>query len=436
MYIYDIIPDHKSSHKQPPFSGVVSRPRDHSQSSQGHQQAMVPGNLTRSGLSSSSGRSLSTIPGQSLPRQTLQSHQLDVNYHKSREKGNIVSSYSHNASSQSHAGHKASQKQDPNRVIQKEQAVVKMTEPGKGASNSSSNSNKIFPPTSSMTTMPQYGNNPSQLQSKLDMGQDISRNIMHGQRSYGVNNGSGNVPILGSYQPPHARQSSSSSSNNVKHDLSKHASVHHQQHGKQSGIPTESVYSTGTHEVQQTAGHLQSHPTAGYLIARPPEGAHNEEANSTQLPSVHEILQQPTNANQTKTSMFSPDWSQQQQQTQLLSSSTYVNNNISTIAVGDAYNYKLPSNKEGEREKNDRDRIDANATAPKKDRNRGTHPGMDIASSMLMGVRPNTSQTQFHQQLQQQQQSLKISMPKRSDSSIIGELSGRISFFIFLQLFS
>nr|XP_014092692.1 cyclin-T isoform X2 [Bactrocera oleae]XP_036216286.1 cyclin-T isoform X2 [Bactrocera oleae]XP_036216287.1 cyclin-T isoform X2 [Bactrocera oleae]XP_036216288.1 cyclin-T isoform X2 [Bactrocera oleae] len=413
--------DHKNSHKQPPFSGVVSRPRDHSQSSQGHQQAMVPGNSSRSGLPSSSGRSLSSIPGQSLPRQTLQSHQLDVNYHKPREKGNIVGSYPHNAPSQSHAGHKVSQKQDPNRVIQKEQTAVKMSEPGKGASNSSSNS-KIFPPTSSMATMPQYGSNPSQVQSKLDMGQDMSRNILHGQRSYGVNNGSGNVPILGSYQPPHARQSSNSASNNGKHDLSKPASVHLQQHGKQPTIPTESVYNTGTHEVQQTAAHAQSHPTAGYLISRPPEGSHNEEANSAQLPSVHAILQQPTNANQTKTSMFSPDWSQQQQQTQLLSSNTYVNNNMSTTVVGDAYNYKLLSNKEGEREKTDRDRMDANATAPKKDRNRSAHPGMDITSSMLMGVRPNTSQTQFHQQLQQQ--SLKISMPKKSDSSIIGELTG------------
>lgn len=393
---------------------------------------MVPGNSSRSGLPSSSGRSLSSIPGQSLPRQTLQSHQLDVNYHKPREKGNIVGSYPHNAPSQSHAGHKVSQKQDPNRVIQKEQTAVKMSEPGKGASNSSSNS-KIFPPTSSMATMPQYGSNPSQVQSKLDMGQDMSRNILHGQRSYGVNNGSGNVPILGSYQPPHARQSSNSASNNGKHDLSKPASVHLQQHGKQPTIPTESVYNTGTHEVQQTAAHAQSHPTAGYLISRPPEGSHNEEANSAQLPSVHAILQQPTNANQTKTSMFSPDWSQQQQQTQLLSSNTYVNNNMSTTVVGDAYNYKLLSNKEGEREKTDRDRMDANATAPKKDRNRSAHPGMDITSSMLMGVRPNSSQTQFHQQLQQQ--SLKISMPKKSDSSIIGELTGRIHCFISLQLF-
>ncbi|XP_011201962.2 cyclin-T isoform X1 [Bactrocera dorsalis] len=422
--------DHKSSHKQPPFSGVVSRPRDHSQSSQGHQQAMVPGNSSRSGLPSSSGRSLSSIPGQSVPRQTLQGHQLDVNYHKSRDKSNIVGSYPHNASSQSHAGHKVSQKQDPNRVIQKEQAAGKMPEPGKGASNSSSSSsNKLFPPTSSMATMPQYGSNPSQLQSKLDMGQDMSRNIMHGQRSYGVNNGSGNVPILGSYQPPHVRQSSNSASNNGKHDLSKPASVHLQQHSKQPTIPTESVYNAGTHVDQQTAAHVQSHPNAGYMIPRPPEGSHNEEANSTQLPSVHAMLQQPTNANQTKTSMFSPDWSQQQQQqqTQLMSSNTYVNNNMSTAAVGDAYNYKMPSSKEGgEREKNDRDRMDANATAPKKDRNRAAHPGMDITSSMLMGVRPNTSQTQFHQQLQQQQQqpSLKISMPKKSDSSIIGELTG------------
>ncbi|XP_011181307.2 cyclin-T isoform X2 [Zeugodacus cucurbitae] len=419
--------DHKNSHKQPPFGGVVSRPRDHSQSSQGHQQPMVPGNSSRSGLSSSSGRSMSNIPGQSLPRQTIPSHQLDVNYHKSREKGNVVSSYPHNASSQSHAGHKVSQKQDPNRVLQKDQAAIKMSEPLKVASNSNSNSNKLFPPTSSMANMPQYGSNPSQLQSKLDMGQDMSRNMMHGQRSYGVNNGSGSVPILGSYQSQHARQSNNNASNNGKHDLSKPTSVHLQQHGKLPTIPPESVYSTGTHEVQQTAAHLQSHPTGGYMMPRPPEGSHNEEVNSSQLPTVHAMLQQqPTNANPTKTSMFSPDWSQQQQQqqqTQLLSSNTYVNNNTSTAAAGDAYNYKLPSNKEGEREKNDRDRMDANAQAPKKDRNRGAHPGMDITSAMLMSVRPNTSQTQFHQQLQQQQP-LKISMPKKSDPSIIGELTG------------
>ncbi|XP_036335966.1 cyclin-T-like isoform X1 [Rhagoletis pomonella] len=409
--------DHKSSHKQPPFSGVVSRPRDHTQPSQGHQQPLIAGNSSRSSLSTSSGRSLSSIPGQNLPRQTLQGHQLDVNYHKSREKSNLISSYPHTAPSQPHSGHKVSQKQESNRVMQKEQTTVKMTEPGKSGSSSSSNSNKLFPPSSSMPTMSQYGSNVPQAQNKLDMGQDLPRNLMHGQRGYGINNGSGSVPLLGSYQSQHTRQSSNSS----KHDLSKPASVHLQQHGKQPSIPPESAYSTGTHE-SQPAPHTQTHPAASYLNIRPPEASSNEDNNTTQLPSVHAILQQPTNANQSKTSLFSPDWSeklQPQQPQQIIGgNNNYVNTNVPPPTAGDAYNYKFPLNKDVEREKN----MDVSVSSIKKERNRGPHAGMDLTGSMIMGVRPNAPQSQFHQQLQQQQP-LKISMPKKVESNIMGDLT-------------
>ncbi|XP_054731894.1 cyclin-T [Anastrepha obliqua] len=415
----DVI-DHKNNHKQQPFSGVVSRPRDHSQSSQGHQQSLISSNPSRSSLSTPSGRSLSSIPGQT--RQTSQNHQLDVNYHKSREKSNVMSSYPHTVPSQPISGHKVSQKQDSNRVTPKEQTAGKMSEPGKSVSN---NSNKLFPPSSSMA---QYGSNVSQPQNKLDMGQDLPRNLIHGQRGYGINNGSGSGSLLGSYQSQHTRQSTNNSSSNSKHELSKPANIHLQQHGKQLSIPPESSYGAATHESQQPPTHTQTHPTAGYLNIRQPEALHNEDINSTQLSSVHAMLQQTTNVNQSKTSMFSPDWGgkmqQQQQSQQLMTGNTYVNSNVPAVSGGDAFNYKFPPNKEADREKSTSDRMDLNATTLKKERNRVVHPAMDVTGSVMMGVRPNAAQSQFHQPIQQQQQSIKTSMPKKMDSGIIGELTG------------
>ncbi|XP_020714735.1 cyclin-T isoform X3 [Ceratitis capitata] len=407
--------DHKSSHKQS-FSGVVNRPRDHLQSSQGHQQPMVPSNSSRSSLSVPNSRSLSSMSGQNQPRQSLQGHQLDVNYHKSREKGAVMGSYPHNASTQGHSGHKVSQKQDPNRALQKEQTAAKMPEPSKN----SSNSNKLFPSTSSASNIPHFVGNNAQPLSKLDIGQDLSRNVIHGQRSYGANNGSGSVPMLGSYQPQHVRQGNNSSSSNNKHDLSKPASVHLQQHSKQSSIPPEPTYSSGVHDSQQTATHPQTHPAASYMMTRPSETSHNEDINASQMSSVHPILQQSSSANQSKNSIFSPDWNQQSQQHQQISSATYANNNIPVSNVGEAFNYKLSSNKEGEQDKNDRERLDVNATATKKERNRVGHSGMDM--TMMIGVRPTALPPQYHQQLQPQ--SSKITMPKKSDSSVIGEFTG------------
>lgn len=415
LFTHLIFLDHNSSHKQAPFSGVVSRPRDHTQSSQGHQQPLIAGNSSRSSLSTSSGRSLSSISGQNLPRQTTHGHQLDVNYHKSREKINIISSYPHTAQSQPHSGQRNLKKQESNRAMQKEQPTVKIADPAK----SSSNSNKLFPPTS-MSAMSQYGSIATQAQNKLDMSQDLSRNLMHGQRTFGINNGSGSVPLLGSYQSQPARQSSNSNSN--KHDLSKPASVHLQPHGKQPLIPPESAYGTVTHESQQPAPHTQTHPAAGYLNIRPPEASSNEET-TTQLPLVHAILQQPTNVNQSKTSLFSPDWSeklQSQPPQQIIAGNNYANANVPPTSGGDGYNYKLPLNKDGEREKSS----DISAASVKKERNRGTHAGMDLTGSMMMGLRPNAHQSQFHQQLQPQQ-SLKISMTKKVDSNIMGDLTGK-----------
>ncbi|XP_067647753.1 cyclin-T isoform X2 [Eurosta solidaginis] len=420
--------DHKNSHKQP-FSGVVGRQRDHSQSSQGHQQSIISANSSRSSLSTSGSRSLSNIPGQNLTRQTAQGHQLDVNYHKSREKSNIMGSYPHTAVNQPHPGYKAAQKSDSTstRTLQKDPSAVKLAETTKNTNSSSGNNNKLFPPNSSLVSMPQYGNNTSQPQNKLDMGQDLSRNLMHGQRGYGVNNSAGGVPLLGSYQPQHARQSSNSGNNTNKHDISKPTSVHHQQHGKQTSIPPETTYTTGTHDPhQQVTLNPQVHSSAGHLNVRPQETLHNEENTSTQMSSVHGMLQQPTNITQSKTSIFSPDWSEKMQhQSQQLPGGTFANN-LPPSSVGDGYNFKFPSYKEGERDKSDRERVDGNATALKKERNRGAHPGIDGTAPIMMGIRPNAAQPQLHLALQKQQ-ALKITMPKKIDSGNTGDLSGLTS---------
>ncbi|KAM7357210.1 cyclin T isoform 2-T2 [Cochliomyia hominivorax] len=480
------VPDHKLSsghskqQQQPQPYGCSSMlpnrpPREHSSSA----SLMAPSSNKSSNTSSSSRSSMSnSIPGAPIRQSSSQGHPMDVNYHKSRERGMAVPpppSSGHNMPPHG-MPHKLAQKQDGSRSMSTKDHSGRMpTDQANKQNTCNSSGSKIFPSSvssaqygSNNLQMPPASNSNSQLASKLDVMHDITRNIMHTSRG-GYNNqpppppqpptNGPAAPLINFHQQQQqqqgSRHSSSSNSNssnnnnninsnnnnssNIKHEQSKQQiSVHMQQqsqtaahhHKQPQPLSSEQSYgslSTALDLPQQPQSH-----TASSLISNNYSKIENLQHSDEPPLSVNQFNQEVQNRiGKSSNSMFSPDWNdklqgqqQESQMSQQVSHGTgglnYMNNSGNITQNPEAYapasGYKIPSSSMSSKESSPPKIKSERDTPSKKDKNRLSSSNQDNGRS-ASGHGPI-------QQQQQQQQQLKTTIPKKLDSSLSGSLTG------------